>query len=199
MIEIINCVQGEPAWFECRRGLATSSKFATIMAKGDGKTRKSYMLQLAGEIISGELHEGYKNDDMIRGQVMEAEARDMYAMLKDIEPERVGFVKNGRKGCSPDSFIGAPGMLEIKTKIPSLLIECILRDDMPPEHRAQCQGNLWVAEREWIDIMVYWPKMTPFIHKAYRDEAYIRTMSDEVDRFNEELDAMVEKVRRYGQ
>jgi hypothetical protein len=36
------------------------------------------------------------------------------------------------------------------------------------------------------------------IKRAHRDEAYISTLSDEVDRFNHELEAVVEKLRPYG-
>ena len=62
----------------------------------------------------------------------------------------------------------------------------------------QCQGALWIAEREWIDIGCYWPKLPLFVKRAYRDEDYIRTLADAVDRFNDELGETVERIRRYG-
>lgn len=34
--------------------------------------------------------------------------------------------------------------------------------------------------------------------RVYRDEEYIKTISDEVDRFNDELAALVERIRAYG-
>lgn len=197
MIKILDCEQGSDAWFECRRGIVTASKFSTVMAKGEGKTRAKYMRQLAGEIITGNPMESFTNPHMERGHVMEPEARELYAFATDTVPQQVGFIRNGQKGCSPDSLIDANGMLEIKTKLPDLLIECLERDDFPPEHKAQCQGALWVAEREWIDIIVYWPEMPVFIKRAYRDEAYIATMAEAVDRFNEELAALVELIRNY--
>ena len=55
-----------------------------------------------------------------------------------------------------------------------------------------------VAGREWIDIACYWPKMPLFTKRAYRDEPYIKHLSGEIDRFNDELRAMVAKVRAYG-
>ena len=200
---IIDCEQNTPEWHAARLGIPTASMFATIMAKGkDGGaslTRKTYMLKLAGEIITGDAHEGFTNDHMQRGHDMEGEARDTYAFIHDVQPMRVGFVRNDIAGCSPDSFLDDVGVLEIKTKLPHLMIECILRDEFPPEHKAQCQGALWVAEREWIDIAVYWPKMPLFVKRAARDEAYIKTLADAVAKFNDELAETVEKVRRYGQ
>lgn len=200
-IQIINCPQGTEEWLAARAGIPTASMFATVMASGRGggesKTRAKYMRQLAGEIITGRPMESFSNAHMERGHVMEPEARDLYAFAADVAPEQVGFIRNGQKGCSPDSLIGENGMLEIKTKLPDLLIECLERDDFPPEHQAQCQGSLWVAEREWIDLVVYWPEMPVFIKRAYRDEAYIATMAEAVDKFNEELAALVERVRAY--
>jgi hypothetical protein len=73
-----------------------------------------------------------------------------------------------------------------------------LRGDFPPEHKAQCQGALWVAEREWIDLAVFWPKMPLFVQRAYRDEAYIASLRTAVAAFGEELAETVERVRKYG-
>lgn len=202
MIQIHTCEQGSPEWFGVRAGMPTASEFSTVMASGKGggesKTRRTYMLKLVGEIITGEPSESYTNAHMERGKVMEAEARERYAFGQDVDPIQVGFITNGPKGCSPDALIDAAGMAEIKTKLPHLLIEVLLRGDTPPEHRAQCQGALWVAEREWIDFVAYWPKMPIFVKRAYRDEAYIQTIASAVDQFNDELAEMVETVRAYG-
>jgi len=200
-LQVLNCEQGSEEWFLARAGIPTSSMFATVMASGRGggesKTRAKYMRQLAGEIITGRPMESYSNAHMERGHKMEPEARDLYAFATDTAPEQVGFIRNGPKGCSPDSLIGANGMLEIKTKLPDLLIECLERDDFPPEHKAQCQGALWVAEREWLDIIIYWPSIPVFIKRAYRDEPYIADMAKAVDAFNNDLSALVDRIRSY--
>lgn len=201
-IQIFDVEQGSEEWFAARAGIPTASEFSTVMASGKGgaesKTRRTYMLKLAGELITGEVTEGYTNADMERGHIMEPDARNMYALMTDAQPELVGFMRNGAKGASPDALIGENGLLEIKSKKPHLLIDVLLRDEFPADHKAQCQGALWVAEREWIDIAVYWPKLPLFIKRAYRDEPYIAAMSAAVDQFNEELAAVVEQVRRYG-
>ena len=198
MIQIFDCAQRSPEWFAARAGLPTASEFSTILAKGEGKTRRTYLLKLAGELATGEPMESYDNAAMERGRMMEDEARDLYAFATDAELTSVGFIRNGQKGCSPDALIGDSGMLEIKTAAPHVLIDKLLKDDFPPEHKAQCQGGLWVAEREWIDIAIYWPKLPLFTKRAFRDADYIRTLAAEVDRFNDELAETVERVRRYG-
>lgn len=190
--------QGSAQWFAVRAGLPTASCFSDILAKGEGKTRRTYMRKLAAEIITGEAGESYKSFEMERGQAMEHQARDLYAFVNDAPLERVGFVLNDGVGWSPDSIINADGGVEIKTQRADLLIETLLKDEFPSEHRAQCQGGLWVGEREWLDLVVYWPRMPLFVKRCYRDEAYITTLKTEVARFKGELAELVSKIQRYG-
>jgi hypothetical protein len=203
MIEIITVEQGTDEWRLARLGIPTASRFADVLAKGRNgeasKTRDRYLRDLAGEIITGEPAEAYNNGHMERGKVLESEARNLYALVADVDPELVGFVRNGDKGASPDALVNSDGILEIKTKLPAILIECLLKDDFPPEHKAQCQGALMVCEREWVDIAVYYPKMPIFVKRAYRDNAYIRTLEKAVSEFNSELQEIVARVRAYGQ
>lgn len=204
MNKIIDCEQGTAEWYRARMGMPTASEFATVMRtkgrgeSGESKERRTYMLKLAGELITGEPMENYSNVHMERGKAMETEARDYYAFVNNVEPQRIGFIVNGLAGGSPDSLIGSDGMLEIKTALPHILIDKLLRGEFPAEHKAQCQGNLWVAEREWIDIEVYWPKMPPFTKRAYRDDTYIRDLDAAVRQFNDELAQVVEHIRGYG-
>ena len=198
-IQIFDCAQGSPEWFAVRAGIPTASMFSTVMAKGEGKIRKTYMLKLAGEIITGEPMDSFSNVHMAHGKHVEAEARDAYAFIKDVDVRQVGFIRNGNVGASPDGLVGDDGSAEFKRKLPHLMIETMLRDDIPPEHKAQTQGQLWVAERDWVDFVAYWPSMAPDIKRAYRDEAYIANLAKEVERFNDELHDLVERVRRRGE
>ena len=203
MLEIFDDVeQRSDRWWELRRGLPTASSFSTILAKGrDGgksKVRHTYLTKLAGEVLTGQQVESYTNHHLERGREMEAEARNFYAFMKDAEPELVGFIRNGPVGCSPDALLGDDGVLEIKTALPHILIDLILKDRFPPEHKAQCQGQLWVSERQWCDLVVYYPNMPLFVKRAERDEDYIKTLASEVERFNAELAEMVEKIRAYN-
>ncbi len=103
MLEIIDCVQGDEAWFAARQGLPTASEFATLLAKGrtagaESLTRRAYLYRLAGEIVTGETEETYSNGHMERGKVMEPRAREMYAFMENAEPQLIGFLRNGRCG-----------------------------------------------------------------------------------------------------
>lgn len=194
--------QGTPEWFSIRAGVPTASMFHAVMASGrggsDSKTRRAYLLRLAGEKITGEPAETYSNHHMERGRVLEAEARDFYALMRDAQPEQVGFISNLSAGCSPDSLVGDAGLLEVKTKLPHLMIDLILKDEFPSEHKAQTQGQLWVSEREFVDLICYWPGLPPFIKRSFRDESYIRDLEAAVDQFNSELAEVVERIKSYG-
>ena len=201
-VEIIECEQGSPEWFKARLGIPTASEFDTVMAKGTGggpsKTRRKYMLTLIAERITGEMAESYTNSHMERGKAMEPEARAAYAFVQDVDPKPVGFIRNGPKGASPDSLVETSGLLEIKTKLPNLhleLLELLLGGDMPPEHKAQVQGQLWVAEREFCDFVCYWPKLPLFVKRVTRDEVYIKTVAVAVDVFLNEMAALEQRIR----
>lgn len=197
----MNMEQGSDDWYAARMGIPTASKFATVMAKGatggKSKTRYAYMRKLAGEIITCEPMPNFQSRAMERGKIMEDEARNFYAFMKDAEPETVGFIRNGGKGASPDALLPGGGLLEIKTSEAHILIDLILEDEFPSVYKAQCQGQLWVAEREWLDLIVYWPKIPLFVKRIERDEEYIKTMSKAVDLFNDDLAKMVEVVRAF--
>ena len=200
-VEFFDCEQRSEEWYALRAGLPTASDFASILAKGEGKMRRSYMLRLAGEKVRGIPAASYDNAYMQRGREQEAEARETYAFVADVEPRLIGFARDLDKGagCSPDALIDDAGALEIKTAEPHILIDMMLKGTFPSEHRAQCQGVLWITEREWIDLAVYCPRLPLFVKRAHRDEAYIRDLAAAVETFNADLDEIVERVRHYGE
>jgi predicted phage-related endonuclease len=201
VIQIHNVEQGTPEWHALRAGLPTASCFDHIIArKKDGKptaARQKYLYTLAGQRLTGQIVETYSGGALERGKVMEDEARKFYVFQSDQTCEQVGFVTNSiwRAGASPDSLVGSAGMLEIKTKEPHILLECLEADEVPEEHIAQCQGQLAVGNRAWVDFCAYWPGMPKFIKRLERNEPYIAKLRVEVDQFNEELDALVEKYK----
>lgn len=191
--------QGTPEWLAARAGIPTASKFATVQAKGrsggESKTRREYMCKLAGEILTGEPMYSYSNGHMERGHERENEARSWYAVQNDVEPEQIGFIRNGNCGCSPDSLVGSDGLFENKDALPHIQIERLLLNRLPPEHKAQVQGQLMVSGRQWCDFMSYCRGLPPLIVRVERDEPYIAALRVAVDEFVDELNALVLKIR----
>lgn len=188
--------QGSEEWLAVRGKIPTASQFHAVMAKGQGKTRRTYMLKLIGQRITGQPAESFSNSHTDRGHKLEPEACSMYEFQSGNEVNHVAFILGDNDaGCSPDGLIGDDGMLEIKTKLPHLQIETLIADVLPSEHKAQVQGSLWVSGREWCDFVSYWPKLPPFIKRVYRDEKYIDELAESVKIFNEEMNELEQKIR----
>jgi hypothetical protein len=203
MMQVFNCEQGSEEWYAARMGIPTASEFSTVMAKGkDGgasKTRADYLRKLAGEILTGEPMESYSNGYMERGKELEDEARRLFAFMRDVDPQCVGFVRNGDKGCSPDSLIGDDDGLEIKIALPHIQIERLRLGRLPPEHRHQVQGSIWTCERKRWTFVSYCPRLPLLVVPVERDDGFIAELSGAVTKFNAELAETVEFVRSYGE
>ena len=200
-MQILTMPQGSPEWLAARLGRITMSELKALLVNGKGPSglgtgATTYMHQLIGERMTGELAEPFQgNAHTKRGQELESVARELYRdATGKPEPQEVGIIINHNVGYSPDSLVGANGLLEIKTKLPKFQIEVLLDGEIPAEHVAQCQGGLWVSEREWIDFVSYWPGMPLFVKRAYRDEALIRTIAERVDAFHEEMERRISQV-----
>lgn len=195
---VYDCEQGTPEWFAARLGIPTASEFSTVLAKGRGGgesvTRRKYLLTLAAQRLTGEVVQTWAgNEHTERGHAMEDDARRLYAFQNDADPQLVGFMRRGEAGASPDSLVGANGLIEIKSKLPHLHLDVIERDRLPPEHVAQVQGQLWISGRDWCDFVSYWPKLPIFIKRVERDEEYIKALAQAVADFNGEVEAIVAK------
>mgnify|MGYP001579130380 CR=1 FL=1 len=199
-VEIIDVEQGTDEWLRARMGIPTASMFSAVMAKGnqggESLTRRKYMLQLAGERLTGNPMEKYTNDDMERGKEQEPMALAQYQFDKDVEVQRVGFIRCGRAGCSPDGLVGEDGMVEFKSAAAHILIDIHLRKRMPPEHLPQCAGGLWVAQRRWIDLVIYCPGLPSYVERIPREEGYISEIAGAIGIFNRELDDVVKFMEK---
>jgi hypothetical protein len=200
-LEVVDCDQGSDTWHACRAGLPTASEFATILAKGRGGgvslTRAKYLRKLCAERVTGRVIQTWNgNADTERGHEQEPEARKLYAFMRDVDPQLVGFMRRGPVGASPDSLIGSDGLLEIKSKRGDIHIELLETGEMPPEHKAQVQGQLWVSGRKWVDFMSYSPGLPPFIQRIERDPIYIAELAKAVKVFLDELDVLTARISK---
>jgi hypothetical protein len=99
--------------------------------------------------------------------------------------------------------VGDDGAVEIKSAEPHILIGHLMALHeqpayFPSEHVAQCQGGLWVSERQWIDLVIYCPGLPIFVQRAQRDDLYIRRLSTAVYAFREQLDKVVSLLAAMG-
>ncbi len=207
LLTIIDVPQGSPEWFQARLGLPTASHFSAVLAQGaEGQalTRTEYLYRLAGEIITEmPAEETFRSRAMERGKEMEPEAIADYEARKKVTIRRVGLGINfsglRRCGASPDGLVGFDGGLETKTMRPDKMIPLLDRGArMPPEHRAQVQGNIHVFERDWWDLKIFYTRMPDFTVRIFRDDAYIKTLDNQIQIFQHDLKRLVEKLRNMG-
>lgn len=197
---ITDIAQGTPEWLALRLGIVTCSELDCLLVDGKGEAgfgvaAFTYMNTLIGERITGEAADPFTgNRHTERGHELEGVARSLYCESEEVETTEVGIILNHGIGYSPDALVGDKGLTEIKTKLPKLLVDVILGGTIPKEHVAQCQGGLWVSEREWIDFICYWPGMPLFVKRMYRDEVMIRKIAERVKTFYEILDERMNKV-----
>lgn len=199
-LEIFDFEQGTPEWLQVRAGILTASTFGDVLANGRGgapsKTRQKLVYSLAAEILSGQPTPSWgENEHTRRGHALEPEVRSLYEAFSDEPVVQVGFCRRGRIGCSPDSFVGENGLLEIKTKLPHLQIEALEAGVLPSEHVAQVQGQLLVTGRHWCDFRSYWPGLPELKIRVQRDTEYMARLDREIKTFLAEVDGVVEKYR----
>ena len=201
-MKIVACHQGTPEWHAARCRRATASEFSSILAKGEGKTRAAYMRKILGEHLTGKVTESFSNAHTQRGNEQEGMARLFYEASIDDFVEQVGFIQHDTlmAGCSPDGLVGAKGGCEFKCVQPHVHVETMLRGAYPPEHKAQIQGGIWIAEREWWDFGSYCPDILEpsrrlYRYRVYRDDAYIKTLEAEVIRFLSDVEDKIAQLR----
>lgn len=199
---IIPCTQGSPEWIAARLGLPTASCFDQILTPG-GKPSKSaerYMYKLLAERMMGHACIEFVSTWMDRGMQSEAEAVAYYEAKKDLDTVKVGFITNdaGTIGASPDRLVGSEGLLEIKVPAEHTHVGYLLGATVADDHKPQVQGQLWIAERQWCDVLSYHPDLPPALIRVDRDESYIRLLAAAVEEFAGRLADETEKARARG-
>lgn len=197
--------QGTSPWLELRKGIPTASMFDQIITP-EGKPSKSaekYFHHLLAERVIGRPIEGFKSRYMELGNEYEAKAIASYEFLNEVSTYKVGFVTtdNGLVGCSPDRFIeeSPNGMVEAKAPMPSTHVAYLLASmGAGKEYRVQLQAELWVCEKEWVDIISYCDGFPDATFRAVRDEAFIEKMAAAVTAFSETLELATEQFKQKG-
>jgi hypothetical protein len=192
-VKILDVVQGTTEWLSARAGIPTSSQFHKIITP---KTRKvsgqaaDYAYQLVAERVLGRYLEDTKSFYWAeRGKQLEDEARLYYEMLTGSVTERVGFITNdnGTIGASPDRLVGERGLLEIKCPAPQTHMGYLLGDPVSADYWLQVQGQLWIAERDWTDVLSYHPELPPAIIRVERNEKDITMLEEQIGIFVEQV------------
>ena len=192
--------QGSDEWLEVRRGIVTASTVGKLLTEtgrvANNDTSRRHTLTLVAERITGDIEPVFVNEDMLRGQLDEPIARDLYAKHFATEPvTTTGFMVRDDWGfpigASPDGLVGDNGGLEVKCPRAKGHIATILADEVPAHHMAQIQGCLLVSGREWWDFMSYFGGLPPYVKRVYADPKWAEAIVNAVERFEENAADMV--------
>jgi len=202
--------QRSEEWFKARLGKVTASRVADVCAKtktGWGASRKNYMAELVAERLTGIKVEGYTNAAMQWGVDTEVEAVNAYQFFRDVNVDAAPFVEHPtiiESGASPDGFVGADGLVEIKCPNTATHLETLLGATVPEKYYLQIQWQLACTGRDWCDFASYDPRlpesMALFVYRVKRDAAAIDNLEGLVSNFLIELRETVQSLRdRYEQ
>lgn len=198
-------VQGTEAWLQLRAGIPTASQFHKILTP---KTRKlsaqaeDYLYKLLAERVLGRYLEDTRGFYWAeRGKQLEDEGRAYYEALHNVETKVIGFITNDDRtiGASPDRLVGEEGLLEIKCPAPQTHMSYLLGDPVTADYWLQIQGQLWVSERDWCDVVSYHPELPSAVIRVERSLEDIAMLEEQIGHhFSVRLEAMTEayKVRQ---
>lgn len=189
---------GSPEWRAARLGIPSASRFDCIMTPKSRKPSASadkYLCALVAERLLGHAVDDDGSLYMHRGTIMEAQAITAYEFDRGLDTTEVGFIlrDDRRSGCSPDRLVGEDGCLEIKCCSAPVHVSALLGLEAQ-NHMSQCQGQLWVTGRAWVDLFFYNPDLPFTIIRIERDEEYIADLAVAVNTFCVRLDAAVEML-----
>lgn len=199
--------QRTPEWFAKRCGKLTGSAFADVMnVLKDGKPgagRRELVTRLAIERLTGSTVDTFQNDAMRRGIELEPEARAAYEAETGELVELVDFIAHRELdyvGVSPDGLLSG-GMVEFKCPASqSKHLAAVLTGEHATEYRWQLLGQLWVAEREWVDAVSYDPRFPEHlrlaIKRVYRDENAIAQLAAECAKAHDEINEVLFQLQQ---
>ncbi len=183
-----SCEQGDQAWIALRVGNPGASSMDKIVTSTGARStqRQKYLYQMAGELITGNKAESYKNGHMERGTELEHEARELFEFIHCPVEQCAMIYQDERKlwHCSPDGIIpDQKAGLEIKCPSLPVHIEYLDKGKIPTAYVIQVQASLMVTGWDLWWFVSYYPGFKPLIIPVERDEALIKILQSEVEAF----------------
>ena len=196
----LDCEQGSEEWIAARLGIPTATGIKNIVTQSGQKSSGwvSDLAELIAESIEGG-SDGFKSNDMQRGNELEPRARMAYEFETGNDVVQVGGVYlNADKDLmvSPDGLI--PNLkkgVEIKCPKMKTHIKYLLEGGVPVEYVIQVQAALWVTGYETWDFVSYCPeyqKQPLYIFTAECDPILMQAFDEHIPNFIRTLKAYKE-------
>jgi hypothetical protein len=159
------------------------------------------MFTLLAEKMMGHPRFEFMSQWMQRGMEMEAKAVAYYEFKRDVQTVPIGFITDDLKrwGASPDRLVGERGLLEVKTpKDETHAMYLLGSGSVFDEYKVQALGQLWVAEKDFTDVISYHPEMPEAIVHTERDDKFIGLLAEAVMEFSDQLEAKSKELAERG-
>lgn len=175
-------IQGTDEWLQARCGLLTASEMKLIVTPtlkvADNDKTRAHLWELLAQRITGYVEPQYVSDDMLRGQMDEIAARDLYREHY-ADTQTAGFITNDKWGFtigySPDDLVGNDGLIECKSRRQRFqiqtIVENVVANEPVADYLIQCQTGMLVAERQWCDLVSYSGGLPLAVIRVHADEA----------------------------
>jgi putative phage-type endonuclease len=190
----IACTQGTPEWFKARAGIPTASEFHKIVTPATGKysaQARGYQFRLLAEKLLGEMPADLGGVPAIQhGKALEETAVNAYEFESKTTTRKVGFVvtDDGRIGASPDRvLVEGSGWAEIKCPLSAAVHLGYWADGFGADYHCQRQGQMFVADLDFVDMFSYFRRL-PSVNIRYgRDEDFLSKLKECLKRFYDEM------------
>jgi putative phage-type endonuclease len=201
--------QGTDEWRQARCGSIGASDAPRVVRKlksgGFSADRESLLWEKIIERLTGAPFEIPKSKAMLQGTEREPDARLLYQIVKNVEVEEVGLVPHpyvAGSHASPDGYVGARGLVELKCPEPKAHGELLINEAISSDYLAQMAWQMCCTGRDWCDFVSYNPSfpgpMQLWIKRVPRDAAFIGELEREIAQFIRELDQKIGRlVQRY--
>jgi len=191
--------QGSPSWVRERIGKLTASRMGDVMAMTKAgkpsEARTKYLQQLVAERMTDVATDFFVTQAMQWGIDQEAPAAEEYETVTGeivLPGVWVPHPTIDHAGATPDRFVGADGLLEIKCPATPNFVAWRLSGEIPAQYVAQMTFQLACTRRRWCDFMAFDPRVVngphywikrfePAAEEIERCEAAARAFLDEVD------------------
>lgn len=199
-MRIIDVIQGSEQW-DRWRNRPTASEFHKFVtpARGDYSAQATgYAAKIVAKRL-GVYTEPPPTFWMEWGTEQEPNAKHAYATSTGRQLTDAGFIlpdDTDAFGGSPDALVDEDGLLEIKCPAPETLINYHAEDVVPQQYKPQIQGLLLISGREWCDVFVFHPALTPFMKRVLPDEKYQTKIAQCLVQLLKEIEQIESRVSR---
>ena len=203
-------LQGTDEWRQARCGSVGASDAPRVVRRvksgGYSADRESLLWEKVTERLTGVPFEIPKSKAMVQGTEREPDARLLYQIVRNVEVEQVGLVPHPfvqGAHASPDGYVGARGLVELKCPEPKAHGEMLISEVISADYLTQMAWQMCCTGRNWCDFVSYNPSfpspMQLWIRRVERNPGFIGELEREIATFIKEIDRKVTELsRRYA-